>query len=451
MSNHLGARVPNHPPDLRLQILLNPGRQSRHYLLGLAAAARRAALPCLTLELGPIWERASATDGRQALEAIRAQIARLARTHRITHTLGYVFNGTHDLGLSAGNTRTLWDDLGVRHLLLWTDHPEWATQGCALDDPLRSLLGAPSRVHVLKSTSAAHEAGAALGWPNTLPLDMAEDYDSVRPVDEPPIHDAVAIVGDAAAPHPVTLPYLTLDDPDPAEIDAAMRPHAERTWHKVVGHDHDPLLASWLDRKQAAPETSFWNLSRTLDNHAQSLAWLSADPRRWYSAVQALRRMVAWRRNFWLAWLGRRADLGLYGSASAPLGIPQTAEAANWVPYNQQASIYARGRVAININAAHDEEGLTHKPFQIAASAVPCIHHAVAGLDACFQPGHEVVTFRRGPELLHAVRSFADDRRRSMGEAMRARAMTSHTWEVRLGAMLAPGHADAPARPASAA
>ena len=40
----------------RILVLLNPGRQSRHYLLGLAAAASRTGRLGLRLELGPIWQ-----------------------------------------------------------------------------------------------------------------------------------------------------------------------------------------------------------------------------------------------------------------------------------------------------------------------------------------------------------------------------------------------------------
>ena len=98
--------------------------------------------------------------------------------------------------------------------------------------------------------------------------------------------------------------------------------------------------------------------------------------------------MVGWRRNFWLAWLGRRVNLGLYGSPAAPMGLPQTAEAAGWVGYEQQAAVYAHsGQSRSTSTRPADEEGLTHKPFQIAASGVACIHHASAGLESCFTPG----------------------------------------------------------------
>src|SRR5688572_24884515 len=224
----------------RAMVLLNPGRQSRHYLLGLAAGAARAGVPCLTLELGPIWQGTSGPQGARAMASARAQVSALVRDHGITHVIGYVFNGMHDLGLAPGG-RTLWDELGVRHILLWTDHPEWATNGAALDASMPGLLGGEHRTHILKCESAALEASEVLGWPNVRAMAMAEDYTSVRPSRSTPIHDVVAIVGDAGAPPSPTLPFLEQADPDPAQIDLAMRPHAERAWRKVVGGEHDSL------------------------------------------------------------------------------------------------------------------------------------------------------------------------------------------------------------------
>jgi hypothetical protein len=424
------------PADARVLILLNPGRQSRQYLLGLAAGADRAGIPCLRLELGPIWQRATGVEGAAVLASVRAQVGVLARKYGITHVIGYVYNGTLDLGLGSGNPPpTLWDELGVHHILLWTDHPEWAAKGAAIDPRCRDLLAGPGRTHLVKSQSAADEAHAVLGWPNIHALPMAEDYAALAaPTDDPPVHDAVAIVGDAAPPPRASLQFLDHDDPDPAAIDAQLRPHAELAWRRAVGTDHDALLDAWLNAKAHDPQTSFWRLAADLGPaHGASLSWLRADPCRYYTAVQAMRRMVGWRRNFWLAWLGRRADLGLYGSSAASMGIPQAQGADAWVPYADQARVYARGHAALNINAAHDEEGLTHKPFQIAGSATPCIHHSVPTLGDYFQPKREVLTFQRGPELLDLVRSAPA--RRELGQAMRARAIRDHTWESRLVAM----------------
>ncbi len=435
--------------DPRILFLINPGKQSRHYMLGLARAAERLGLWSARLQLEPIWShlgRHTGADQQRVLQNVHTQIGLKVRNDRITHVVGYVFNGTHDLGLfrgEDGDPDSIFRAMGVRHLMLWTDHPEWTLDGMALADPIRGTLARPGLVHFVKSRSAAEEVRHVLGWRDVHAIDMAEDYTTLAPAPSvSPVHDVVAIIGGAPSlPAPVTR-FLSEDDPDTSAVDESMHAAAESMWRSsLAGGDPglDALAADWLAAKLASPESSFWRLARSLDPaHAPALDWLGAQPRRWYSGVQALRTMTGWRRAFWLAWLARRVNLGVYGADAAKLGIEQPAPAKQWVEYEKQSSVYALGRAAINTNAAHDEEGLTHKPFQIAASGVACIHHATLGLEDCFEPGSEIAVFRNGPELLDAVGRLASDtgERSQMAAAMRDRARRDHTWECRLAAML---------------
>ena len=171
---------------------------------------------------------------------------------------------------------------------------------------------------------------------------------------------------------------------------------------------------------------------------SSSLNFLRAEPVRWYTAIASLRLMVHWRRNFWPAWLARRVNVGSYGSPAHDPAFNQAPDAAQWVPYDQQSAVYARGSLALNINAAHDEEGLTHKPFQIAAAHAPCIHHDSQGLSDWFTPGEEILTFRRGPELLDSVRTLLGSAplRAQLADSLRSRALQDHTWDLRLQQML---------------
>src|SRR5690606_13131032 len=154
-----------------------------------------------------------------------------------------------------------------------------------------------------------------------------------------------------------------------------------------------------------------------------------------------------WRRRFWPAWLAQRADVGLYGCAQTDALPPELNPAPGWVSYIEQPSVYARGHVALNINAGHDEEGLTHKPFQIASAAAACIHHDAGRRSEAFPLGEEVIAFQRGSELLEAVRELraSPERRRALGQAMRARAMRDHTWDAFLARVLAAADEAAPA------
>lgn len=464
--------MPHAAGHCSLLVLLNPGRTSRNYLLGIARAAERFGILAGTIELGDMWAALHAARspgdraGVQREWASRVQDICAAR--RVTHALGYVFNGAFDFGLAPdaqGRPAGLFPRLGVRHVMLWTDHPNWAMNAAALDPSVRRALAHPDHRHLLKSPAAADECAAVCAWPaqTVIGTDMGEDPTTLRPAREvAPVHDAVLIMSDAAPPAPEVHGFLHQDDPDPRAIMCAMRPVAERQWRRACErHGADPrqipgleaLGAEWLALKLDDPAASFWSLHGALAAaHAEALSWLKADPRRWYDAVAALNAITAWRRTFWPAWLARRINLGVYGctpAAAQAIGARQQPELAGWIAYERQAHVYALGHAALNINAPHDEEGLTHKPFQMAASGAAVIHHDSRGIERCFLPGEEMLTFTRGPVLLdHVSQLRADARlRRAMGDRARARVERSHSWDARLRAWIA----DTPDQAASSA
>jgi spore maturation protein CgeB len=89
------------------------------------------------------------------------------------------------------------------------------------------------------------------------------------------------------------------------------------------------------------------------------------------------------------------------------------------------------------VNAAHDEEGVTHKPFQIACCRRALVHHEISELDRLFTPGSECLLFRDGPSLLEHVRSCADESRgATIAERALDRCSRDHGWDARLRALL---------------
>jgi spore maturation protein CgeB len=108
------------------------------------------------------------------------------------------------------------------------------------------------------------------------------------------------------------------------------------------------------------------------------------------------------------------------------------------VPHVSQPQVYARGHLAINIAQGNDEEGLSHKPFQIAACGVPMLHNDVYGLSECFTPGEEAVVFDSPREARERVAELLADKSKSrrMADASRSRVCRAHTWRQRLPRML---------------
>lgn len=448
---------PRTPTDARLLILLNPGRMSRHWLLGISRAAERMGILFGTLELAQIWQAIQqagpnhATVRAQAAEQIRS----LCRRERITHVLSYTQNGVFDFGVTpdpaSRRPQGLFPSLGINHILLWSDHPNWASSGAALSEPMASLLDHPHHHHFVKSPVAASEIRAVLRWRNVHAINMGEDTSALTPdhtaLESTPQHDAVLIMGDCA-PIPTSLePFLDEDDPDPRTIMRTLLRDTlagtERTITALsLGATNSELalaLAADLARLRIEqPHMPFWRLSECLaSDHRDAIAILRESPDRWFRFIHSLHALTGWRRFFWPAWLARRTDAAVYGSPASRMGLPDRDDAA-WIDNDAMPAIYARGACAININAAHDETGMTHKPFQIACSGVPMLHHDTEGITNAFDRDTEVFTWSRGPELREAVRRIRADQalRTSMGEQARARCERDHDWQHRLSRML---------------
>lgn len=440
-SSPLGERV-------RLLVVLNPGRVSRRYMLGILAAAERAGIVAGSFEIHELWAQIEKAGPQraQAQRALAGQLAQFIEKSGVTHVLSYAQNGVFEFGIAPdrqGREAGLFARLGVEHVLLWTDHPNWAVEGSSLEPPFRGVLSHPGYRHLVKSSSAADELAQVADWRRTTGIAMGEAVESWERATGrvAPKHDAVVIMTDATPVAPQLTEFLKLDEPEPAEMMDALRGSVMGAVIQSLNQldageaiaDACMLLADeWIDRRIAKPNDSFWRLAREIEpRHAEALAWLRGDARRWYTMLRAMQGMTRWRRFFWPAWLGRRMNVGLYGCDGSALGL----SGGGWVEYERQAEVYALGRCALNINAAHDEEGLTHKPFQIAASGVPLVHHESRGLESCFSLCREALSFENGPELLDAIERAARERE-SIGTAARERVERDHTWDARLGDML---------------
>ena len=450
--------------NARVLMFVPPGRQARFYMEGIFIGARRLGLGCDRVELAELWRRlppGRSSDAmiRRAADWMRGLIARRG----ITHALGYADSAAFDLGFTehAGRPRTFWSDEGVLSMHLWTDHPNWSAGGASLRDPARELLADPAHVHFLKSRAAADEASEVLGWPRVHALPMAEEPGLEGfPSDPAPLageggggprFDAVAIVGALRAVPEWLTPLLGDDAVTHADLVRANADAALCAWDtwtaasEAAPHlDLRGLGRAWIESKTAAPLAALHDLAGPLRHgFARELDWLAADARRWYGSLRALQVLTDGVRQFWLAWLGRRARLGVFGADASPIGVEQSPRQRLWVPYARQSAVYRLGASAININQAHDERGVTHKPFQIAASGVPLVHAETGGLDELFDtnpgPRQEAAAFRSGPDLLEAVRALADDPdlRRRRAEAAHRRLLAEHRWEHRLPRMLA--------------
>jgi len=127
--------------------------------------------------------------------------------------------------------------------------------------------------------------------------------------------------------------------------------------------------------------------------------------------------------------------VGVFGHDWSGIGLDGSAD---WVEYARQAEVYARGKIALTIPQCNDEEGTSHKPFQITASGAPCLHLFRPGIAGCFTPGIEIALFHTPHDAREQTEALINDpaARRDLSEAGHARFLQDHTWSVRLARML---------------
>src|ERR1700722_17845122 len=163
----------------KLLILLNGGKMSRNYLLGLSNAAKRMGIEHACVEIDQI--RASMQQNQSA--AI-AQLDSLLVAQRIGAVLSYTLNGCDLPGdNAAGNFRTFFEVRGIPHLMYWTDHPQWAMEKRALQPALQPAFRSANCFHFVKTAAHAMELNRILGWPNCLDVPLACDPDQIRPAE----------------------------------------------------------------------------------------------------------------------------------------------------------------------------------------------------------------------------------------------------------------------------
>ncbi len=305
------------------------------------------------------------------------------------------------------------------------------------------MLRGGAKHHFLKSDVHARELKRLLGWRSCFGVPVAEDPEFMNPVGPVnPEYDVVAVVGSPPAPIPALEPFLEQNEPDQNAISAivaeSVRTRLDELWRKdapdsLVG----PLTAlgnEWTQHRQSSPNTPGFDLFEQLENdHAEASRWLLANHHTYFAATEILWSFLSWQRTFILSYLARYFRLAVFGSDWSSRGIP----GGGWVDYRDQAAVYARGKIAINISQGGEEEGASHKPFQIAASGVAQVHINRRGLADLFEPHKEIGLFDTpGQARAIIAELLADDaRRRALGTAALARLRRDHTWEDRLQRM----------------
>ena len=421
---------------MRLLILLPHGKISRFYLKGFARAARQLKLDYLTWELAPIRQQVIENPA-----TLFETVIELAKKEHIGAVLGYaqnpIFVVTHE-----GTKKNIFDVLGIPVFLFWTDQPQWNIDFTKVSADTLKMLSSANCHHFLKSNAAADEVHRVLGWKNCYGLPVAADPSFLKPQNEiEPKYDLVSIIGDNCIfPEPLRQ-FIDHENPDYNAIMSLVKKevlgHLQEIWKtKVDGtlrSEFVELGRQWITLCEKEPMTAPYRfLLKLNDEFVNAIDWLITHPKTYFNVIHVLWSLRGWERSFIMNYLKKHFNCHIFGLSSS--GVFDKKE---WVNYYDQSAIYAQGRIAFNVLGGHEEEALSHKPFQIVASGVPMVHSDNKSLRECFEVGTEVEVFKTPQEARDIIASLLADpsRCKEMAYLARKRLLEEHTWKNRLADM----------------
>ena len=100
----------------------------------------------------------------------------------------------------------------------------------------------------------------------------------------------------------------------------------------------------------------------------------------------------------------------------------------------KKTKIYNAARIVVNLQSTtYQTDGVTCRPFEVAACGGFCLSEPKKDLAAFFTPGEEMVTFEDAADLREKAAYYLahEDERRAIAARARARALREHTYEHR--------------------
>jgi len=100
----------------------------------------------------------------------------------------------------------------------------------------------------------------------------------------------------------------------------------------------------------------------------------------------------------------------------------------------KKTKIYNAARIVVNLQSTtYQVDGVTCRPFEVAACGGFCLSEPKKDLQAFFVPGEEIVTFDGPADLREKAAYYLahEDERRAIAERARARVLREHTYEHR--------------------
>jgi spore maturation protein CgeB len=431
---------------MRILFFLQPGTNSRSIFRDMIRGFEQAGHEAFTLHLGPLWEmfeKDPQSRPRKAADATAAVRSFIAQ-NRIDATAAMWANAprTFTNVLQRGRPATLFDAIGVPHLLIWLDAPHWAHGGDAQDLFRSPLMAGPALLHLINNAATAREMTEVLGFGRTVvePYGINEEIFRPHP-DERREYDLVVSCGPGdPAPTPQALQELDSDQPDMNALRGqamdALRPGLARIADAfpqsgAVRELLTRLLASQRRDRHTPMLTRLRSLATDPAITAAAASLLDR-PKAYIAATMLIRQVDAFERAFTISYLSRRFRTAVFGQFNHEQWGSRATDLGN-IAYEDMSRAYSRGAVGLNVMRSQDDEGLNLKPYEITASGTACLCARRAGLESSFVPGREIVVFDTPDQAAAELRALLDnpERQRELAAAGSARTRSFHTWTHR--------------------
>lgn len=431
---------------MRVLVMSHPGTNSRDIFLDAARGFEGAGHEVIYWELEPIQKlvaHAAADPNRRraAAQDLAGLFERFVRMNRVDLTMGLWANGLMAVpsGQREGRAASLFEMIGVPHVLFWLDAPHWAHGGGAAELFQQPMVKWPGLLHVVNNPSTAEEMKSLMGFGRVLGRPYGVDTEVFRPAEGVGAKHDLVFGSGPGDPNPtkLMLAELAKDTPDVRAIREERVEQARAHLHEATAQAPPSVRAAaslliemQLQDRHRPMLDRLGDIEALGGEAADGARLLRGSPRLWVQVTDAVRRIDKWRRAFTIAHLSRRLDVAVFGSPKLDAwGVKATM--LGEVGYRDMARMYAMGRLGLNVMRWQDDVGLNLKPLEITASGTACLCEQRAGLDAMFEAGTEIAPFDGPGEALAEAQRLLSDHgaRRAMADAGMARTRAEHTWK----------------------
>ncbi len=461
---------------MNVLVFLQPGTNSRSQFSDMARGFKQAGHNVIIWELEPMWQAYARAvqappvpgSGTAGGEAVRTRLTaefgqvvkRFIEANDVRFSMAMWANALTSMSplLHEGKPCSIFDMLNIggikhTHMCMWLDAPHWAHEGqvpAMLKTPGGQLLRSEHVCHFINNPGTGLDMERVFGMRNVLPRSYGIDPEVFKPYPgEQRAYDLVYACGPGdPLPTPMMLEEIEKDEPD---LLAIRKDNAERlipTLEPLVNKFPENLrpaakellrllIQSQIEDRNTPMVTRLESIIAGASDAVKTAGTLTMkDPQAFVEVTHKVRSIETFERAFYFSYLSRHFKCYGFGSGDFT-GWGCRAERAGggegFIPYEDQARMYSRGKVGLNVMRWQDDVGLNVKPYEITASGAALFAARRTHLDELFTldgDAPEAVVFTSPADAREKLQGLLKDEGRlaAIAEAGRRRTLRDHTW-----------------------